>query len=153
MKRQAYRSRRREQRSMPKPSKAKRQDWQKEQAKSNKKYKEEKRQKQQQEHRSKVEGRRENLSTIRDSEWENLLSRALQISDFESLQHLFVLNLKQCSQTEEGTSRKLLTRRYRELSVRFHPDKHMNDIGLYKVAFQALNEARQQILNTSCLST
>lgn len=152
---------------MPKPSKAKRQWQQKEQEESNKEYKErrrkwqkEQRKRQEEERkRRKEEGRVPscysdftNNTYMSEDEWENLLKVALQQSNFKELEQLFICNLMQYSyqnSNEEGGMMKGMIKRFRELSIRFHPDKHNDNndnmnatTNRYQIAFQALNEAR-----------
>mmetsp|Transcript_3011 Transcript_3011/g.4535 ORF Transcript_3011/g.4535 Transcript_3011/m.4535 type:complete len:90 (+) Transcript_3011:2086-2355(+) len=82
-----------------------------------------------------------------NARWEALMEKAFQKASYEALQELFVSNLSK--HAAEG-GRGNMIRRYRELSVRFHPDKHMKKeadaVAQYQIAFQALNEARSMVL-------
>lgn len=61
---------------------------------------------------------------------------ALRCSDFSQLENLFLADLL-------SVSAKTVTKRYYALSARFHPDKNKKEEELFKVAFQALNEAHE----------
>merc|ERR1712226_264209 len=78
--------------------------------------------------------------SMSDVKWEELVMKYFQRANYEALQELFVSNL--LSKLAEG-GRGHVMRRYRELSVRFHPDKHMKEgdttVAQYQIAFQALN--------------
>ena len=84
-----------------------------------------------------------------DAEWESRIQKSLASQDFETMKRLFQLSfswtLLLSSQLRESRQR-VLTKRFRLLSSRFHPDKHKaEDCDLFKVAFQALNEAFQDL--------
>eukprot|EP00980_Cylindrotheca_fusiformis_P028847 scaffold22660_cov127-Cylindrotheca_fusiformis.AAC.1 len=134
---------------MPKPSKAKREKRKKEQEQENRKYQKDKKRRQKEEQRRQKDqhaSKSPNPSIMSEDAWEELVQKALKRSDFDALQHLFLESLLQYGKTSMmGDTKKSMIKRYRELSIRFHPDKHSSEMTCFKIAFQALNEARETI--------
>lgn len=145
-KRIAYRLRQQAKKASPKPSKAKREEWKKEHKESNKEYRKEKKRKQKQKQRQEQESRNEanpaRSETLCENEWTKLVEQAGDRSDFESLLQLFSQHLDEHRKTSGDNPLQSVLKRFRELSTRYHPDKHTTETARYGPMFQALNEAR-----------
>eukprot|EP00526_Cylindrotheca_closterium_P022837 CAMPEP_0113607734 /NCGR_PEP_ID=MMETSP0017_2-20120614/3545_1 /TAXON_ID=2856 /ORGANISM="Cylindrotheca closterium" /LENGTH=173 /DNA_ID=CAMNT_0000516363 /DNA_START=621 /DNA_END=1142 /DNA_ORIENTATION=+ /assembly_acc=CAM_ASM_000147 len=142
-KRLAYRLRQRMKKANPKPSKAKKEDWKKENKESNREYRNEKKRKQKWQQRQQQESRRrEPKPVLSESEWTKLVEEAGDRSDFEVLLQLFSQHLCEHGKRSGGNPSKSVLKRFRELSTRYHPDKHSTETARYSLMFQALNEAR-----------
>uniref|UniRef100_A0A6U2FQC2 J domain-containing protein n=1 Tax=Pseudictyota dubia TaxID=2749911 RepID=A0A6U2FQC2_9STRA len=77
-------------------------------------------------------------------QWQELVMVALKCGNFQRLVDLFLDDLMSVSASpEDDNFVKLVTKRYRTLSARYHPDKNSEESDSYKVAFQALNEAHE----------
>ena len=93
--------------------------------------------------------------TMSDEEWEKLLRQAFLRAEFVIMQELFRIALVRAaaaaaaSRSGNDETKKLITKKYRQLSIKFHPDRNAKDatsILLYKTAFQALNESYEKVL-------
>lgn len=74
------------------------------------------------------------------------MAKALKKLCYSQMEKLFRLSLKWALGEGEGTANREVTKRFRKLSIQFHPDKHPEDEnGCYKVAFQALNAAHSKV--------
>lgn len=74
------------------------------------------------------------------------MSKALKSLSYETMVSLFGLSFHWAIIAGgEGTLRRAVTKQFRLLSIRFHPDKHTDGRECYKVAFQALNEAHSAV--------
>ena len=84
--------------------------------------------------------------TASEPEWENRLRKYLAAGNFEKMVVLFRARLLWTEGPSEEKSGSSIKKRFRALSLRIHPDKQPNaaDVSLYKVAFQALNQARTE---------
>lgn len=86
--------------------------------------------------------RKEEKRPKTQEEWETAMAKALEKVSYKRMEKLFSLSFKWAMARGEGTARREVTKQFRLLSIRFHPDKHPEDVcGCYKVAFQALNAA------------
>merc|ERR1712232_1113800 len=88
-------------------------------------------------------GRRPEMS---ETEWFQLVEQAGDRSDFESLLQLFSQHLLDHWRTSGDSPLKSVLKRSRELSTRYHPDKHSKDTSRYTLMFQALNEAKHVVV-------
>lgn len=145
-KRLAYRLRQRMKKASPKPSKARREDWKKEQRESDKEYRKEKKRRQKAKQREQQETRSGPRPVVSETEWFQLVEQAGDRSDFESLLQLFSQHLLDHWRGSGDKSLKSIQKRFRELSTRYHPDKHSMDLSRYRLMFQALNEARDVVV-------
>ncbi|KAL3927948.1 MAG: hypothetical protein SGBAC_012867 [Bacillariaceae sp.] len=145
-KRVAYRLRQQTKKASPKPSKAKREEWKKEHKESNKEYRKEKKRKQKGKQRKEQESRNETnparSKTHSENEWTKPVEQAGDQSEFESLLQLFSQHLDEHRKRSGVYPLKSVLKRFRELSTRYHPDKHTTEAARYGPMFQALNEAR-----------
>lgn len=151
-KRAAYRARNREKNGLP--SYSKRSQYEKEKKRSSQESRQEKKErrrkdKKEQAKREKKERRRRARAActepnfhLTEAEREVLLSSAVKEGDFARMQQLFIIDMVSCAKSNESPV-KAVTKRYRLLSIRFHPDKHASDAECHKLAFQALNEAHE----------
>lgn len=76
------------------------------------------------------------------------MTKSLEKLDFARMRTLFVLSFKWATaRIDNGDVRREVTKHFRCLSKRFHPDKHRDlpSSQRYKVAFQALNEAHADV--------
>ena len=145
-KRQAYRSRKREKKFTAKKD---RYEWTKQKAETEKQGKKTRRQSKENKDNSSKE-QKERRRYLRHAKrgdgmaWEELMKIAWTECDFDTMQTLFIMDL---FRSAPGT-----TKRFRVLSSRYHPDKHLagsangeSSIECYKTAFQALNEAHNVV--------
>jgi hypothetical protein len=155
-KRQAYRTRQRERKGIWNESSKGRNEWSRERrTKEKQKNKKEQRDKQRRREEgewqrwargeAKKQEERRWKAPKNETEWEARMAVALEERDFEVMKCLFQHNLTRVAgQSGHCVAKHDITKRFRILSARFHPDKHAGDES-YKVAFQALNGARDAL--------
>jgi hypothetical protein len=94
----------------------------------------------------------EETEAFNESSWEKAIAKALRKGNFGSMQRLFEKYLRHQAMGARDRPtgmRSLVIKSFRTLSTKYHPDKHASagsDPTVYKVAFQALNEARAEVL-------
>jgi len=150
-KRKAYRERQRAKQWGSQPN-ASRKAWSKKEAPRSekdpkKKPKEKKPKKGSKKKTSQVEEEQDNQQhqppQSHQTRWEATLEKALRVKSFESMQRLFEDRLMWSFDQEASSTRRLIIQNYRELSTKYHPDRNTSEhADTYKIAFQALNEAK-----------
>ena len=130
----------------PKPSKAKREEWKRENRENDKEYRKEKKRRQKAKKREEQESRNAPRPVTSETEWFQLVEKAGDRSDFELLLQLFSQHLLDHTRTASDNPLKSVLKRFRELSTRYHPDKHGAEASRYSLMFQALNEARDVVV-------
>merc|ERR1712232_621653 len=98
----------------------------KEQRKSDRDYRKEKKRRQKTEQREQ-QASRSGRPEMSETEWFQLVEQAGDRSDFESLLQLFSQHLLDRWRTSGDSPLKSVLKRSRELSTRYHPDKHSKD--------------------------
>jgi hypothetical protein len=128
-------------------------DWTKKNKKGRPgKNKQEQRKEKQKKEKEMRDRKMEETDTFNECRWGGSIAKALRNGDFDSMRRLFKKYLRQKASGASVTSsgmRSLVTKRFRALSTKYHPDKHASagaDPSIYKVAFQALKEARVEVL-------
>ncbi|CAB9505937.1 expressed unknown protein [Seminavis robusta] len=139
-KRKAYRSRQRE--KTWGPGSSKRTQWTKAESGSKKKKDSENGNKKAKKDPNPTHKTKKWKKPKNQEEWEASVAVALDKQSYATMESLFMLVLRWAVARCGVEPRRELTKQFRLLSIRFHPDKHPDcNQAKYKMAFQALNEA------------
>lgn len=81
-----------------------------------------------------------------EDEWEFAMEKAMNGMKYDRMVKLFKISFKWALSRGPSATARETTTKYRTLSIRFHPDKYPDKDGEpYKVAFQALNAAHEDV--------
>ena len=159
-KRHAYRERQREKQYMPKGSP--RGNWschnRTQQEKDNRPGSKKKREKKQNNKALKKKKETSWKAPKNEQEWEIMFDEAFCDGDFRMMKKLFRVSLLRAATRGDNVSGTAATatpakraiKKYRMLSIKYHPDRHhgrQSGGRCYKTAFQALNQAYEDVIN------